>query len=242
MADKIIIIPTYNEKENIEAIIRAIFYENKEFDILIVDDNSSDGTINIVEKLQKEFEGRLHLQVRKEKNGLGQAYIHGFIWVLEKEYAYIFEMDADFSHNPADLIRLYEACQTNDVAIGSRYSNGVNVVNWPIYRVLLSYFASKYVGWITGLPIHDTTAGFICYKRNVLESIPLKKINCSGYLFQIKMKYIAWKKGFKIKEIPIIFTDRVAGSSKMSSKIITEALWGVLCIKIQSLFKKTKIR
>lgn len=240
MADKIIIIPTYNEKENIEAIIRVILYDNESFEILIVDDNSPDGTAEIVEKLQKEFENRLHLQVRQEKNGLGQAYIDGFRWVLKKDYAYILEMDADFSHNPSDLIRLYKGCQSHDVAVGSRYSNGVNIVNWPMYRVLLSYFASKYVRWITGLPIHDTTAGFICYKRSVIESIPLKEINCSGYLFQIKMKYIAWKKGFKIKEIPIIFTDRVAGTSKMSGKIINEALWGVLCIKIQSLFKKNK--
>ncbi|XOD69061.1 MAG: polyprenol monophosphomannose synthase [Flavobacteriales bacterium AspAUS03] len=239
MTDKIIIIPTYNEKENIEAIIRAIFSQKKAFDILVVDDNSPDGTAQIVQKLQEEFDKKLHLQVRPEKYGLGQAYIHGFQWVLQRNYTYIFEMDGDFSHNPADLIRLYEACQTYDIAIGSRYSKGVNVVNWPMSRVLLSYFASKYVQWITGLPVHDATAGFICYRREVLENLPLKEIDCSGYLFQIKMKYYAWKRGFQIKEVSIIFTDRVTGTSKITRNIIKEALWGVISIKIKSLLGKS---
>lgn len=237
MSNKIVIIPTYNEKDNIELIINAIFSLKVVFDILIIDDNSPDNTAEIIKNLQKKFIDKLYLEIQKKKMGLGQAYIHGFQWVLKKNYTYIFQMDADFSHNPSDLIRLYEACKTYDMVIGSRYYNGINVVHWSIYRVLLSYFASKYVKLITGLPIQDTTAGFICYKQNTIRNIPFKKVNCSGYLFQIKMKYFAWKKGFKIKEIPIIFTNRYAGSSKMNKKIIKEAFWGVILLKLQSLFK-----
>lgn len=237
MADALVIIPTYNEKENIEAIINAVFSQEKEFDVLIVDDNSPDGTAAIVTRLITQFPNRLFLEKRAGKNGLGTAYIHGFKWAIEKRYDYIIEMDADFSHNPKDLIRLYNACKTDgfDMSIGSRYSQGVNVVNWPMKRVLLSYFASKYVRFITGIPIHDTTAGFVCYKRNVLETILLDKIKFIGYAFQIEMKFKTWKHQFKIKEVSVTFTDRTLGESKMNEGIISEALFGVIKMKIKGL-------
>jgi dolichol-phosphate mannosyltransferase len=235
---KIVIIPTYNEKENIEAIIRKVHSLKEAFDVLIVDDNSPDGTGNIVKRLQQEY-ASLHLLERKEKNGLGTAYIAGFKWCLENKYDYICEMDADFSHNPEDLPRLYEACkQGADMSIGSRYVTGVNVVNWPMSRVMLSYFASKYVRAITGLPIHDTTAGFVCYSNRVLRTINLDLIKFRGYAFQIEMKFTAWKHQFKLTEVPIIFTDRTMGESKISKGIIQEAVWGVLVMKIKSWFKK----
>jgi dolichol-phosphate mannosyltransferase len=235
---KIVIIPTYNEKENIEAIIRKVHSLAEPFDILIVDDNSPDGTGNIVKRLQQEIAG-LHLLERKEKNGLGTAYIAGFKWSLNHTYDFICEMDADFSHNPEDLPRLYEACrQGADMSIGSRYVTGVNVVNWPMSRVMLSYFASKYVRAITGLPIHDTTAGFVCYSNKVLRTINLDLIKFRGYAFQIEMKFTAWKHGFKLNEVPIIFTDRTLGESKISKGIIQEAVWGVLVMKVKSWFKK----
>ncbi|MFD1314978.1 polyprenol monophosphomannose synthase [Namhaeicola litoreus] len=239
MQDTLVIIPTYNEKENIEKIIRATFSQKKAFDILIVDDSSPDGTARIVKELQKEFPKSLCLQVRKEKNGLGAAYIHGFKWALKKGYDYIIEMDADFSHNPEDLERLYEACAIEgaDLSIGSRYSKGVNVVNWPMKRVLLSYFASRYVKIVTGIPIHDTTAGFVCYKRRVLETIKLDKIRFVGYAFQIEMKYKAWKHGFTLKEVSVIFTDRTEGESKMSKTIITEAIFGIISMRLKGLPK-----
>ncbi len=239
MKDSIVIIPTYNEKENIEAIIRKVFSLEKAFDVLIIEDGSPDGTAQIVKSLQPEFEGRLHIQERKGKLGLGTAYIHGFKYALARDYKYIFEMDADFSHNPDDLIKLYNACANNgaDLAVGSRYIKGVNVVNWDMYRLLLSYFASKYVRFITGLPIQDSTAGFKCYTRKVLETIELDKIKFVGYAFQIEMKFTTWKYGFKITEVPIIFTDRTLGESKMSGNIIKEALFGVMEMKIRSWFK-----
>jgi len=239
MQDALIIIPTYNEKENIDNIIRAIFALEKAFDILVVDDNSPDGTNEIVRKLQSEFPNKLFLEIRKEKNGLGTAYIHGFKWALAKKYEYIIEMDADFSHNPNDLVRLYKACAEEgaDVSIGSRYSKGVNVVNWSIKRVLLSYFASRYVRIITGIPVHDTTAGFVCYKRKVLETIKLNKIKFVGYAFQIEMKFKAWKHGFNIKEVSVIFTDRTLGESKMNGSIVGEALFGVIKMKLKGLPK-----
>ncbi len=239
MSDSIVIIPTYNEIENIEAIIRAVFSLEKSFDILVVDDNSPDLTQLKVKELQNEF-SNLHLQVRMEKSGLGTAYIHGFKWCLSHNYDYIFEMDADFSHNPKDLIKLYNACQIDgaDMAIGSRYIKGVNVVNWPLSRVLLSYMASIYVRVITGMDIKDTTAGFICYNRRVLESMNLDKIKFIGYAFQIEMKFRAFKNKFKIVEIPVIFTDRIRGESKLSKGIISEAVFGVIKMKINSIFKK----
>ena len=240
MRDAVVIIPTYNEIENIEAIIRAVFSLEKEFEIVVVDDNSPDLTALKVKELQKEFKDRLHLEIRKEKSGLGTAYIHGFKWCLERSYQYIFEMDADFSHNPLDLERLYDACHNNaaDVAIGSRYCNGVNVVNWPLSRVLLSYMASVYVRMITRMKIQDTTAGFVCYKRNVLESIDLENIKFVGYAFQIEMKFKAFIRKFNIVEIPVIFTDRTRGESKLSGGIISEAIFGVFKMKIKSLFGK----
>ena len=240
MQDAIIIIPTFNEIENIEAIIRAVFGLEKAFDILVVDDNSPDLTGLKVTELQKEFPARLFLQTRKLKSGLGTAYIHGFKWCLDKGYNYIFEMDADFSHDPKDLIKLYNTCDIDgaDMAIGSRYVKGVNVVNWPMSRVLLSYLASKYVRIITGMKIHDTTAGFICYKRHVLETLDLNNIHFTGYAFQIEMKFKAYCKKFKIIEIPVIFTDRVKGESKLSSGIISEAIFGVISMKYKSFFKK----
>ena len=240
MKDAIVIIPTFNEIENIEAIIRAVFSLEKAFDILVVDDNSPDLTSLKVKELQNEFQGKLFLETRQEKSGLGTAYIHGFHWCLNHDYNYIFEMDADFSHNPSDLIKLYNACHIDnaDVSIGSRYIKGVNVVNWPMGRVILSYLASIYVRVITGMKIHDTTAGFVCYKRTVLEHINLDKIKFVGYAFQIEMKFKAYLKKYKIIEIPVIFTDRTKGESKLSGGIISEAIFGVITMKLKSLFRK----
>ena len=232
---KLVIIPTYNEKENIRDIISAIFSLEQDFHILVVDDSSPDGTAEIVKAMQSEFPHHLHLSIRKVKDGLGKAYIHGFWWALQNNYDYIFEMDADFSHNPNDLPKLLEACQKADMVIGSRYCKGVNVVNWPMSRVLLSYFASKYVRFILGIPVHDTTAGFVCFSRKALENIGLDKIRLKGYGFQVEMKYRAFKKGLKLVEIPIIFTDRTLGESKMNGGIITEAVFGVIKLKLKSL-------
>lgn len=230
----LIVIPTYNEIENIEAIIKAVFAQSDEFHILIVDDNSPDGTADKVRELQTIYPNRLFLEVRMEKKGLGTAYIHGFEWALARNYEYIFEMDADFSHNPTDLLRLYEACQQGaDVTIGSRYVKGVNVVNWPLQRILLSYGASIYVRVITGMKIKDPTAGFVCYHRRVLESIDLNTIRFVGYAFQIEMKYRAYLKKFKITEVPIIFTDRTKGKSKMNKSIIREAIFGVIGMRFK---------
>ncbi len=238
MNDGIVIIPTYNEIENIESIIRAVFSLQKPFHILIIDDNSPDKTAQKVIELQQEFPDRLFMEQRTKKSGLGTAYVHGFKWALERHYQYIFEMDADFSHNPNDLEKLYDACKFGiyEVAIGSRYVTGVNVVNWPLSRVLLSYFASVYVRMITGMQIQDATAGFICYKRNVLEGINLDRIKFIGYAFQIEMKYRAFAKNYKIVEVPIIFTDRTKGQSKMSNSIIKEAVFGVLALRIKKIF------
>lgn len=235
---KLVIIPTYNEKDNIGNIISAVFALEEDFHILIVDDSSPDGTGEIVQNLLAVHPGQLHLSVRKVKDGLGKAYIHGFRWALDHGYDYIFEMDADFSHNPKDLIRLYEACKTADMSIGSRYSKGVNVVNWPMGRVLLSYFASKYVRFILGIPVHDTTAGFVCFSRRVLENIGLDDIKLKGYGFQIEMKFRAIQKSFKVVEVPIIFTNRELGESKMNGGIIHEAVLGVLDLKLKSMFGK----
>jgi dolichol-phosphate mannosyltransferase len=235
-ADKLVIIPTYNEIENVEAIIRAVFALEEPFHILIVDDNSPDGTAAKVQKIQQEFPETLHLEVRQEKQGLGVAYIHGFKWALAHSYEYILEMDADFSHNPKDLPRLYKACKNGaDMSVGSRYIDGINVVHWDIKRILLSYFASKYVRIITGIPVKDTTAGFVCYTRKVLETINLDKVEFVGYAFQIEMKYKAWLHGFNIKEVSIIFTDRIRGKSKMSGSIISEAVFGVIKMKLNGL-------
>jgi dolichol-phosphate mannosyltransferase len=239
LSDSLVIIPTYNEKENIEKIIRTVFSLPDDFHILIVDDGSPDGTADIVKHLQGEFSGKLYIEERKGKLGLGTAYIHGFKWALGQDYQFIFEMDADFSHNPHDLIRLKKACVDGaDMAIGSRYIKGVNVVNWPMSRVLMSYFASVYVRWITGIEIQDATAGFKCYRRKVLETIDLEKIKFIGYAFQIEMKFTAIKYGFKVVEIPIIFTDRTEGTSKMSTLIFREAVLGVVQIKMNSWFRK----
>jgi dolichol-phosphate mannosyltransferase len=240
MADSIVIIPTYNEKENIENIIRAVFGLEKVFHILIIDDGSPDGTAGIVKRLQEEFPVRLFLIEREGKLGLGTAYICGFNWSIKQGYDFIFEMDADFSHNPKDLSRLYATCveQGADVAVGSRYCGGVNVVNWPLGRVLMSYFASVYVRMITGMQVKDTTAGFKCYRRVVLETIELEKVRFKGYAFQIEMKYTAFKCGFKITEVPIVFINRVHGESKMNSSIFGEALFGVLKLKWSSFFRK----
>lgn len=239
-SDSIIIIPTYNEKENIEQIIRALFNLEKLYHILVIDDNSPDGTASIVKRLQTEFPEQLYLLERSGKLGLGTAYIAGFKWALEREYEYIFEMDADFSHNPNDIPKLYAACAKEgaDVSIGSRYVSGVNVVNWPMGRVLMSYFASKYVRIITRIPVHDTTAGFVCYKRNVLETIDLDRIRFRGYAFQIEMKFTAYKFGFKLTEVPVIFINRKLGTSKMNSSIFGEAVFGVIKLKLDSMFKK----
>lgn len=235
---RIVIIPTYNEIENIEAIIRKVMSLPIPFNILIVDDNSPDGTGELVKSLQQEF-SKLHLLQRNEKNGLGTAYIAGFKWCLQNKYDFIFEMDADFSHNPDDLIKLYQACENGaDMSIGSRYKTGVNVVNWPMSRVILSYYASTYVRLITGMNIRDTTAGFVCYKKELLETIDLEKIKFRGYAFQIEMKFTAWKHGFKLVEVPIIFTDRTKGESKISNGIIKEAVWGVIAMKIKSWSRK----
>ena len=240
MKESVVVIPTYNEIENIQAIIRKVFSLPHPFHILIVDDSSPDGTAAEVLRLQAEFPDRLFLEERKGKLGLGTAYIHGFKYALRAGYQYIFEMDADFSHNPEDLVRLYQACAQdgNELAIGSRYSNGVNVVNWPMSRVLLSYFASRYVRLITGMPIHDATAGFKCYSRRVLETINLDKIRFIGYAFQIEMKFLTYMHGFKIQEVPIIFTDRAKGESKMSKGIIKEAFLGVIQMKLSSYFRR----
>jgi len=240
--DSIVIIPTYNEKENIEKIIRKVFSLPHEFHILIVDDGSPDGTGNIVKNLQQQFPGKLFIMERNGKQGLGRAYIAGFHWAIDKKYDYIFEMDADFSHNPDDLIRLRNACANEgaDVAVGSRYVKGGGVVNWPLNRVLLSKYASVYVQMITGMKIKDATAGFKCYKRKVLETIDLDKIHFVGYAFQIEMKFTAWKHGFKIKEVPITFADRTEGTSKMSGGIIKEAAFGVVELKWKSFSKKYK--
>ncbi|GGH05308.1 dolichol-phosphate mannosyltransferase [Parapedobacter pyrenivorans] len=241
MSDSIVIIPTYNEKENIEKIIRKVFSLPESFHVLVVDDGSPDGTGAIVRRLQSEFGGRLFLEERTGKSGLGTAYIHGFRWCITRSYRYVFEMDADFSHNPDDLVRLREACMAGaDMAIGSRYIKGVNVVNWPMSRVLMSYFASGYVRLITGIPIRDATAGFVCYRREVLETIPLEQIRFVGYAFQIEMKFTAIKYGFNVVEIPIIFTDRTEGVSKMSTRIFQEAFFGVIQMKVNSWFRKYK--
>lgn len=238
--DSVVIIPTYNEKENVAAIIEAVFSLPREFDVLIIDDNSPDGTADIVKDLQKKFAGRLHLLQRKGKLGLGTAYIAGFKWALQHGYSFVFEMDADFSHNPNDLLKLYDACanQGADVAVGSRYVTGVNVVNWPMGRVLMSFYASRYVRIVTGMPINDSTAGFVCYRREVLETLPLDDIRFKGYAFQIEMKFLAYKYGFKIVEVPIIFVNRVLGTSKMSPGIFSEGFFGVLRLKWSSLFNK----
>lgn len=239
MDKKLVIIPTYNEKENIKDLIITVLNLPLSFDILVVDDNSPDGTSEIVAKLSELHPDRIFLEKRKGKNGLGTAYVHGFHWALARDYEYIFEMDADFSHNPNDLCRLYETCSAEaDVVVGSRYIKGVNVVNWPLNRVLLSYFASVYVRWITGMDIKDTTAGFVCYRRKVLKSINIEKIKFVGYAFQIEMKYRAFAKKFNIKEIPIIFTDRTKGVSKMSGGIIKEAVFGVLQLRIKKIFNR----
>lgn len=238
MKEQVVIIPTYNEIENIEAIIRAVLALTPDLHVMVVDDSSPDGTGDLVRELKDEFTGRLWLEVRREKSGLGTAYIHGFKRALEMGFEYIFEMDADFSHPPKDLLNLYQACREGyDMSVGSRYIKGVNVVNWPIERVLMSYFAGVYVRQVTGMPIMDPTAGFICYHRRVLETIDLDKIRFVGYAFQIEMKFTAWKYGFSIKEVPIIFTERVLGKSKMSIKIFREAILGVIQMRISSLFK-----
>lgn len=238
--ESLVLIPTYNEKENIERMVRKVFSLPHPFHLLIIDDGSPDGTADIVRKLQSEFQGRLFLEERKGKLGLGTAYIHGFKWALARSYQYIFEMDCDFSHNPDDLIRLHQACAVEgaDVAIGSRYIRGANVVNWPLGRVIMSYYASVYVRIITGIRIMDTTAGFICYRRRVLETIELDRIRFIGYAFQIEMKFTAWKHGFRIVEVPIIFTDRTEGTSKMSKGIFKEAILGVMQMRWKSFFRK----
>ncbi len=238
--DSVVIIPTYNEKENITAIIEAVLALPRDFDVLIIDDNSPDGTADIVKRLQRKHEGRLHLLERAGKQGLGTAYIAGFKWALKHDYEFVFEMDADFSHNPDDLLKLYDACSKGGahVAIGSRYVSGVNVVNWPMGRVLMSYYASRYVRTVTGMPINDATAGFVCYRREVLETLPLDNIRFKGYAFQIEMKFLAYKYGFRITEVPIIFVNRVLGTSKMSSGIFSEGFFGVMRLKWSSIFTK----
>jgi dolichol-phosphate mannosyltransferase len=238
----LVVIPTYNEKENITRIIPAVFEQSEDVHVLVIEDGSPDGTADLVRGMMPQFEGRLFIEERKGKLGLGTAYLHAFSWALARHYEFIFEMDADFSHDPKDLKRLYNACAKEGagLAIGSRYATGVNVVNWPMGRVLMSYFASKYVRFITGLPVNDATAGFKCYARTVLERIPLDKIRFVGYAFQIEMKFKAWKYGFKIQEVPVIFTDRTHGKSKMSTGIFKEAFFGVISMKINSLFKNYK--
>ena len=239
MTDSLVIIPTYNEIENIEAIIEAVVALKKEFHILVVDDQSPDGTADKVREMQQKYPQQVFLEVRSGKHGLGTAYIHGFKWALARPYTYIFEMDADFSHRPSDLQRLYRTCANGaDMVIGSRYKKGVNVVNWPLHRILLSYGASYYVKLITGMSIHDPTAGFVCFHRKVLEAIPLDRVKFVGYAFQIEMKYRAYRKKFKIEEISIIFRDRERGTSKMSTKIVWEAIFGVIAMRIKSLFGK----
>lgn len=238
-APALVVIPTYNESENIEALLERIFNLPERFDVLIIDDGSPDGTGALVKQLQERYTDRLFLVERKGKLGLGTAYIKGFEWGLEKKYDYICEMDADFSHDPDDLVRLYKTCTEEyaDLAVGSRYIHGVTVVNWPIGRVLMSYFASVYVRTVTGMPVQDSTAGFKCYSRRVLETIPFRDVEFLGYAFQIEMKFLTWKYGFKIVEVPIIFRDRTKGESKMSTKIFTEAFWGVMKMKVKSYFK-----
>lgn len=244
MVKGIVIVPTFNEIENIERLVRNVFSQQKEFHILVVDDNSPDGTATRVRTLQAEFHDNLFLEERMGKLGLGTAYIHGFKWALQRDYEYVFEMDADFSHNPNDLVRLFNTCKRNDadMAIGSRYVTGVNVINWPMSRVLLSWLASKYVRFITGMDIHDTTAGFVCYKRKVLETIDLDSIQFVGYAFQIEMKFKAYLLKYRLEEVPVIFTDRTRGTSKMSGSIISEAIFGVIIMKIKSLFKQIKLK
>lgn len=240
MSSHLVIIPTYNEKENAELILRAVFSLEKEFHVLIVDDDSPDGTADVVKSLQDEFSGKLFLLTRKGKLGLGTAYIEGFKFAITHHYDFVYEMDADFSHQPSDLLKLRKACSDDgyEMAIGSRYKTGVNVVNWPMMRVLMSFFASKYVRIVTGMPIEDATAGFVCYKREVLETINLDKIKFIGYAFQIEMKFKTWKHGFKMVEVPIIFINRERGVSKMSSKIFSEAVFGIMKMKFYSLFNK----
>ncbi len=242
MADKLVVIPTYNEKENIENIARKVMSLEGEFNLLVVDDASADGTADIVKRLQKEFDGRIFLLERSGKQGLGTAYILAFKWALEREYKYVFEMDADFSHNPDDLLRLYSACKEGgaDVAIGSRYSHGVSVINWPIGRVVMSYYASYYARKVLGMKVYDCTAGFVCYTNKVLSTIDLDKVKMKGYGFQIEMKYSAHKLGFKLKEVPIIFEDRKEGTSKMSSGIFGEAFWGVIAMRFRKIKPRTK--
>lgn len=242
MSDSLVIIPTYNEKENVESMVKTVMALEKDFHLLIIDDGSPDGTAELVKALIPDHKGRLFIEERSGKLGLGTAYIHGFKWALKRDYQFIFEMDCDFSHNPKDLVRLYTAAKDEpaDLVIGSRYIKGVNVVNWPMGRVLMSYYASAYVRLITGMSIRDTTAGFKCYRRTVLETIPLDDIRFYGYAFQIEMKFLAWKYGFKLLEIPIIFTDRTAGTSKMSSGIFKEAIFGVLEMRWKSLFRSYK--
>ena len=246
MSNALVITPTYNERENIEAIIEAVFSQPNDFDLLIVDDDSPDGTADVVKELQKKYNSasvKLHLLQRAGKLGLGTAYIEGFKFGISKGYEYLLEMDADFSHDPKDLNQLYLVCTEGvDLSIGSRYVTGVNVVNWPMSRVLLSYFASAYVRFVTRMPIHDTTAGFVCYRRKVLETLPLDKIKAVGYGFQIEMKFNTWKYRFKIKEVPIIFTERVRGQSKLSAGIFKEALVGVILLTVRSWFKKYTIK
>ncbi len=244
MSDCLVIIPTYNEAENIVEMIDMIFSLDKDFDLLVIDDGSPDGTADLVKSRMPFYKDQLFLEERSGKLGLGTAYIHGFRWALKRDYTYIFEMDADFSHNPEDLVKLRHACKNEgaEMAIGSRYVTGVNVVNWPMSRVMLSYFASHYVRLITGMPVNDTTAGFKCYHRSVLETLELDNIKFMGYAFQIEMKFLAWKYGFSIAEVPIIFTDRTRGESKMSKGIIQEAVFGVLQIKINSLFRRYQRR
>lgn len=243
MSENLVIIPTYNEKENIEKIIRYVFNLPMRFHILVIEDNSPDGTADIVKRLMQEFPDRLFIEERKGKLGLGTAYIHGFKWALARDYQYIFEMDADFSHNPDDLIRLHDACANGaDLSVGSRYKCGVNVVNWPMGRVLMSYYASAYVRFITRIKVRDTTAGFVCYTRKVLETIDFDRIKFVGYAFQIEMKYTAWKLGFNIEEVSIIFTDRREGTSKMSKGIFKEAIFGVLNLRWRGITGKIKAR
>lgn len=242
MPKKLVIIPTYNELENIQSMIKEVMSLTGDFHLLVVDDGSPDGTGQLVKSMMDSYPGRLHIEERTGKQGLGTAYIHGFKWGLKNDYDYLFEMDADFSHNPKDLIRLFDACDKDgaDLAIGSRYATGVNVVNWPMGRVLMSYYASVYVRFVTGMSIRDSTAGFKCYKRKVLETIQLDKIRFKGYAFQIEMKFTAWKYGFKLVEVPIIFTDRQQGTSKMSSGIFTEAFLGIISLRLGSFFKSYK--
>lgn len=241
MADSLVIIPTFNEIENIELIIHSVFALEQDFHILVVDDNSPDGTAEAVKALRERYSNRLFLEERRGKSGLGTAYIHGFKWAIARKYEFIFEMDADFSHAPPDLIKLRQACVDGaDVAVGSRYKKGINVVNWPLHRILLSYGASFYVKLITGMRVHDPTAGFVCYRRKVLETINLDSIKFIGYAFQIEMKFRAHLQNYRMEEVPIIFTDRIRGKSKMSASIINEAVFGVLQMKLRSLFHKKK--